>query len=98
MRCEICQYQETPDNLNRLVNQAETCPSRLCRKATVVWRDGQMTMTLNPQPSETKFDAVIRDMEDAVPPPVVVFNAAKLSNPTNIHTGRKDRKRDRDEL
>lgn len=57
-----------------------------------------MTMTLNPQANETEFDVVIRDMEDAPPPPVVVFNATKLSSPTNIYTGRKDRKRDRDEL
>jgi hypothetical protein len=98
MKCEICNFQETPDNLNRLVNQAETCQTRLCRKAKVVWREGQMTITLSPQANETEFDVVIRDMEDAPPPPVVVFNATKLSNPTNVHTGRKDRKRDSDDL
>lgn len=57
-----------------------------------------MTMTLNPQANETEFDVVIRDMEDATPPPVVVFNATKLSSPTNVHTGRKDRKRDSHDL
>lgn len=72
MKCELCQYQEKPDNLPKLATHLETCPAENSTKATVVWRDSQITATMNPLENDMKFDVVIRDLPDPEVPPVVV--------------------------
>lgn len=68
----MCNYQEKPDNLQRIVLQAETCQIRLCRKAKVVWRDEQMTLTMTPQENENVFEVEIQDIPPAPVPPISV--------------------------
>jgi hypothetical protein len=72
MKCEMCNYHEKPDNLQKIVLQAETCQLRLCRKAKVVWRDGQMTLTMTPQDNETVFGVEIKDVPPAPVPPISI--------------------------
>jgi hypothetical protein len=79
MKCEMCNYQEKPDNLQRIVLQAETCQIRLCRKAKVVWRDGQMTLTTSPQENENIFEVEIQDVPPAPVPPISVPRHLKLN-------------------
>jgi hypothetical protein len=71
MKCEICNYQQTPDNMKMLETQASVCSSPLCKTGTVVWRDGQLTLTLNPAENEHVFDAKIVEIPPAPEPPVV---------------------------
>jgi hypothetical protein len=73
MKCEMCNYQQKPDNLQMLVNQAETCERKICRTAKIVWRDGQMTLTTSPMSDEMTFNATIRDLPAAEPPPLPVL-------------------------
>lgn len=77
MKCEICNYQQTPDNMKMLETQASVCPSPLCKMGTVVWRDGQLTLTLNPAENEHVFNATIVEIPPAPEPPVVPPSSAE---------------------
>ena len=71
MKCEICNYQQTPDNMKMLENEASVCPSPLCKTGTVVWRDGQLTLTLNPAENEHVFNTNIVEIPPAPEPPIL---------------------------
>jgi hypothetical protein len=72
MKCEICNFQEIPDNLEKLAVQAETCGTPTCKTAKIVWRDGQMVLTLTPQDNEPLFEVEIRDVPPAPEPPILL--------------------------
>ena len=67
MKCEICNYQQSPSNLATLQNQVQTCSNDLCKSGSIVWRDGQMTLVLGVKEGETVFTSSI---EIIAPPPV----------------------------
>jgi len=67
MKCEICNYQQSPSNLITLQNQVQTCSNDLCKSGSIVWRDGQMTLALQVNPGETVFTESI----EIIPPPPV---------------------------
>jgi hypothetical protein len=72
MKCEICNFQENPDNLEKLAVQAETCGNPTCKTAKIVWRDGQMTLTMSPTSDEPTFNVEIRDVPPAPEPPILL--------------------------
>ena len=72
MKCEICNFQEIPDNLDKLKIQAETCGNPTCKTAKIVWRDGQMTLTLSPTSGEPTFNVEIQDVPAAPEPPILL--------------------------
>jgi hypothetical protein len=86
MKCEMCNYQQTPDNLQSLVNQAETCETQICKTAKIVWRDGQMTLTTSPTSDEHEFNTPIRDLPSPeIPvggPMAFVFKASGFGSTT----------------
>jgi hypothetical protein len=93
MKCEICNFQESPDNLEKLAVQAETCGNPTCKTAKIVWRDGQMILTTSPTSDEMIFDVTIRDLEPAPPPPIVHYSL-KLTAPGGlISEGTREDKR-----
>lgn len=67
MKCEICNYQQSPSNLITLQNQVQTCSNDLCKSGSIVWRDGQMTLVLEVKEGETVF---AQSIEIISPPPV----------------------------
>jgi len=93
MKCEMCNYHHKPDNLQMLVNQAETCENRMCKTGKIIWRDGQMILTASPTSDEMIFDVTIRDLEPAPPPPIVHYSL-KLTAPGGlISEGTREDKR-----
>jgi hypothetical protein len=72
MKCEMCNFQETPDNLEKLAVQAETCGTPTCKTGKIVWREGQMTLTMLPTSDEMVFDVEIRDVPPAPEPPILL--------------------------
>jgi len=80
MKCEICNYQQSPSNLATLQNQVQTCSNDLCKSGSIVWRDGQMTLVLEVKEGETVFTSSI---EIIAPPPVpLAENDPKVIKPT----------------
>jgi len=71
MKCELCTFQEKPDNLNKLATHLEICPAENSTKATIVWRDAQITATMNPLENDMKFEVEIRDLPAAEEPEIV---------------------------
>lgn len=57
MKCELCNYQSSPDQMPTLVQHlASACESPLAKEARIVWRSSELTATLqvNSTPVETK--------------------------------------------
>ncbi len=98
MKCEMCNFQESPDNLEKLAIQAETCGRDICKTAKVVWREGQMTLTLKPQENELDFNVKIKQVPPAPEPPIF---APKLGDPDVtmmvLETTNRNRKRTKEE-
>jgi hypothetical protein len=67
MKCEICNYQQSPSNLAALQNQVQTCSNDLCKSGSIIWRDGEMTLALQVNPGETVF---VSSIETIAPAPV----------------------------
>ena len=72
MKCEICNFQESPENLQKLATHTETSGNPLCRTGTVVWRDGQSVLTLSPKENEHVFQVEFRDVPPPPEPPIFV--------------------------
>ena len=95
MKCELCLFQEKPDNLHKLTVHLETCSHEQRLKASAVWRNGEVTATLNPLEEEMKFPMEIRDLPDPEVPSVVVPkvytpDVVQMSlEPTKRGTGRR---------
>jgi hypothetical protein len=71
MKCTLCNYTNSPENLNQLVAHLEHCenPSKL--EAQVLWRDGELVATLDkPAKDEHVFDITIPTYDPAPEPPV----------------------------
>jgi hypothetical protein len=75
MKCELCQYQETPDNLPKMLTHLETCESPMRLEAKILWRNSEVTATLKPEEGEHIFDARVRDLPDPEEPPIVVHKS-----------------------
>jgi hypothetical protein len=98
MKCEMCNFQELPDNLEKLVIQAETCGRDICKPAKVVWREGQMTLTLEPQENEPEFKVEIRQVPPAPEPPIFVPRVVEPEVTVMVlETTNRNRKRTKEE-
>jgi hypothetical protein len=73
MKCEPCGFQSQPDNETRLLQHLQTCQIADLEKATIVWRDGQLTATYKKKTKEKVFeDLKTQKLPDPEIPPVFV--------------------------
>ena len=71
MKCSLCNYTNSPDNLNQLVAHLEHCEHPLKLDAKVLWRDGELVATLDtPKKDEHIFEIEIPQHEPAPVPPM----------------------------
>ena len=71
MKCSLCTYTNSPDNLNSLVAHLEHCEHPEKLNAKVLWRDGELVATLDePKKDEHIFSVVIPNHEPAPVPPI----------------------------
>lgn len=82
MKCELCNYQTSPDLMPALVQHlATSCENPLAKEAQIVWRNSELTATLTVQePPKTKkkftpeivFDVEVPEYEVPPAPPIAV--------------------------
>jgi hypothetical protein len=73
MKCNLCNYSNSPDNLNQLVAHLELCEHPLRLEAKVVWRNSEITAILGePEKDEHVFEVDLFHREPAPIPPEAV--------------------------
>lgn len=71
MKCDLCTWTEKPERIKSVethINDAHRAVHGLC----VVWKDGQMTCTDNPE-DYPQIEVKLPTSEIPEPPPVVVY-------------------------
>jgi hypothetical protein len=68
MKCEMCNYQTSPDNMPILIQHMAICENPKSREAQVVWRNMELTATLTVQeaPAEKKTKKAKTDLPSEV--------------------------------
>jgi len=82
MKCELCNYQTSPDLMPNLVQHlATSCENPLAKEAQIVWRDSELTATLTVQEApktkkkstpEIVFEVEVPEFEVPPLPPVAI--------------------------
>jgi len=73
MKCELCNYQTSPDLMPALVQHLATmCPSPMRAEAEITWRNSELTATLKSKKKEILFEVEVPEYETPPIPPVAI--------------------------